>query len=160
MDKLIDVHIHIGHRFEWTQTAKTLWMDAGPYVSAIFDQEGRQIPEQYGDVIKREGVFGGILLPEYSPLTAGVMPFERAKEIHTFHPELIPIANLNPNYHSDLIKAFEEQRSLGARGLKLQPVHGFFYANDPKLYPIYLTCEKEHLPVMFHAERAFLKAQK
>jgi len=160
MDKLIDVHIHVGHRFEWAQTAKALWMDSGPYVLEIFDQEGRQIPEKYGDVIKREGVFGGILLPEYSPLTAGVMPFERAKEIHAFHPELIPIANLNPNYHKDLVEAFEEQRSLGAIGLKLHPVHGFFYVNDPKLYPIYLICQKEHLPVMFHAGTSLFRGAK
>jgi hypothetical protein len=160
VDKIIDVHIHVGHRFEWAQTAKTLWMDTGPYGSAIFDQEGRQIPEQYGDVIKREEVFGGILLPEYSPQTAGVMPLERAKEIHAFHPELIPIANLNPNYHKDLVEAFEEQRSLGAMGLKLHPVHGLFYANDPKLYPIYLICEKEHLPVMFHAGTSLFRGAK
>ena len=160
MDNIIDVHIHVGHRFEWAQTAKTVWMDTGPYVPALFDQEGRQKSEQYGDVIKREGVFGGILLPEYSPQTAGVMPFERAKEIHTFHPELIPMANLNPHYHKNLVEAFEEQRSLGAMGLKIHPVHGFFYANDPKLYPIYTICEKEHLPVMFHAGTSLMRGAK
>ena len=109
MEKLIDIHIHVGHKFEWTQDAKNLWMNTGQYVPEIFDDEGKQLAEKYGEVIKRENVFGGILIPEYSPLTAGVMPFERAQEIHNIHPEFIPIASLNPNYHGDLIEAFEKQ---------------------------------------------------
>lgn len=160
MKKLIDIHIHVGHRFEWTEEAKRVWMETGPYVPELFDNEGKQVTEKYGDVIKREGVFGGILIPEYSPLTAGVMPFERTKEIHNIYPELIPVANLNPNYHNDLIEAFDEQLSLGAKGLKLQPVHGFFFANDPRLYPIYATCEKKLLPVMFHAGTSLFKGSK
>ena len=160
MEKLIDIHIHVGHKFEWTQAAKTVWMDTGPYVQDIYDDESRQAAGPYGDVIKREGVFGGILIPEYSPLTAGVMPFERALEIHHIHPEFIPFANLNPDYHENPKEAFEEQLSLGAKGLKLQPVHGFFYANDPRLYPIYAACEKEYLPVMFHAGTSLFRGSK
>ena len=158
--KIIDVHIHVGHRFEWTERAKEVWMDTGPYVPKIFDKEERQLPQQYGDVIKREGVFGGILIPEYSPFTAGVIPYERAQEIHEFHPELIPIANINPNYHGDLLDAFEDQLHKGARGLKIHPIHGFFYANDQKLYPLYEKCEKEGLPVMFHAGTSLFKGAK
>jgi predicted TIM-barrel fold metal-dependent hydrolase/GNAT superfamily N-acetyltransferase len=158
--KIIDVHIHVGHRFEWTERAKEVWMDIGPYVPEIFDKDERQLPQQYGDAIKKEGMFAGILIPEYSPLTAGVMPFERAKEIHNLHPELIPIANLNPNYHDNPMDAFEKQLKDGARGLKLHPIHGFFYANDQKLYPIYEKCEKEGLPVMFHAGTTLFKGAK
>ena len=151
MTRIIDVHIHVGHRFEWTQTAKDIWMETGPYVPKIFDADERQSPGPYGDVIKGEGVVGGILIPEYSPQTAGVMPFERAREIHEHHPELIPFANLNPNVQSDPLSAFEAQLEKGARGLKVHPIHGFFYANDTRLYPVYEKCEKEGLPVMFHA---------
>ena len=109
MEKLIDIHIHVGHKFEWTQAAKTVWMDTGPYVQDIYDDEGRQAAGPYGDVIKREGVFGGILIPECSPLTAEVMPFERALEIHHTHPEFMPFANLNSNYHENPKEAFEGQ---------------------------------------------------
>jgi predicted TIM-barrel fold metal-dependent hydrolase/N-acetylglutamate synthase-like GNAT family acetyltransferase len=160
MKEIIDVHIHVGHRFEWTRDAKGVWMETGPYSSEIFDENGTQVPGRYGDVIKREGVLGGILIPEYSPLTAGVMPFERAREINAIHPEFVPFANLNPNYHTDLLQAFAEQRSLGAKGLKLQPVHGFFYANDTRLYPVYARCEKEGLPVMFHAGTSLFRGSK
>ncbi len=158
--RIIDVHMHVGHRFEWTGPAKQVWMDTGPYVPEIFDEQERQLPQEYGDAVKREGVFAGILIPEYSPLTAGVMPFERAKEIHEFHPEFIPIANLNPNYQNDLAGAFDDQLKNGARGLKIHAIHGFFYANDERLYPIYEKCEREGLPVMFHAGTTLFKGAK
>ena len=158
--KIIDVHIHVGHRFEWTEPAKKVWMDIGPYVPQIFDDKERQMPGEYGDVVKREGVFGGILIPEYSPLTAGLMPFERAIEISLVHPELIPVANLNLNYHNDPVEAFEKQLRGGARGLKIHAIHGFFYANDHRLYPVYERCQSEGLPVMFHAGTTLFKGAK
>ncbi len=160
MEKIIDMHIHVGHRFEWTDTANALWMDTGPYVPRLFDQELRQLPQEYGDVIKEEGVVAGILIPEYSPGTAGVMPFERADEINSLHPEFIPIANLNPNYREDVMAHFEEQLKQGARGLKIHSAHGMFSPNDPRLYPIYERCEKEGLPVLFHAGTSVFKGAK
>ncbi len=78
MERLIDIHCHVGHRFEWTQRASELWMDTGPYVPELYDETGQQIPQAYGDTIKKEA-WAGILIPEYSPGTAGVMPFERAE---------------------------------------------------------------------------------
>ncbi|MBW1801760.1 MAG: amidohydrolase [Deltaproteobacteria bacterium] len=157
---IIDVHIHVGHRFEWTETAREIWMDSGPYVPHIFDAGERQAPRQYGEVIKKEGVVGGILLPEYSPQTAGVMPFERAREIHEAHPEFIPFANLNPNVHENPMAAFEEQLGQGARGLKIHAIHGLFFANDQRLYPVYEKCEREGLPVMFHAGTTLFRGAK
>jgi len=148
--RIIDVHIHVGHGFEWTEEAKGLFKEKGPYVQHIFDRNERQLPQEYGDTIKKEGVFGGILIPEYSPFTAGVMPFERALEIQTLHPELIPFANINPTFHDDIGYAFEKQLRNGARGLTIHPVHGFFYANDERLYPLYEKCQSQGLPVMFH----------
>jgi uncharacterized protein len=158
--RIIDTHIHVGHRFEWTERAQKVWMQTGPYIPRIYDAEQRQMAEQYGAVIKREGVFGGVLIPEYSPLTAGVMPIERALEIHAFHPELVPIANLNLNFHDDPASEFARQLSLGARALKLHPIHGFFYANDKRLYPIYETCQEQGLPVLFHAGTSLFEGSK
>lgn len=148
--KIIDVHIHVGHRSEWTQRACEVWMDTGPYVPRLFDGAGNQLPEEYGKTVKEE-VWGGILIPEYSPRTAGVMPFERAEEINRLHPELVPIANLNPNFHGDLAASLEAQLAHGARAVKIHPIHGFFFANDERLYPIYERCSREGLVVMFHA---------
>lgn len=160
MMQIIDVHIHVGHRFEWTDTARKIWMDMGPYDPEIYDADEKQHPALYGAVIKKEGVSGGILIPEYSPQTAGTMPFERAVEIHEAHPELIPFANLNPEVHEDPVAAFVDQLGRGAKGLKIHPIHGFFYANDRRLYPVYEKCEKENLPVMFHAGTSLFRGAK
>ena len=160
MEKIIDMHIHVGHRYEWTDLAKKFWMDTGPYVPRLFDEDGNQLSEQYGDVIKEEGVIAGILIPEYSPGTAGVMPFERAADISRFHPEFVPIANLNPNFQTDLMRSFEEQLAMGARALKIHSVHGMFFANDHRIYPVYERCEREGLPVMFHAGTSLFKGAK
>jgi len=124
--------------FGWTQV-----LTCRVYLTRMADK----LSNAYGDVIKSEGVIGGILIPEHSPGTAGVMPFERAVEVNAFHPEFIPIANLNPHYHEDLPAAFEEQLAKGARGLKKHSVHGMFFANDRLLYPIYERCEQTGLPV-------------
>ena len=135
-------------------------MATGPYIPVIYGASGRQLPQEYGNAIKREGVFGGVLIPEYSPATAGVMPIERAIEINTLHPELIPIANLNPNFHKDLMPEFLRQIGLGGRALKLHPIHGFFYANDRGLYPIYDACRQMGLPVLFHAGTSLFEGAK
>ena len=39
MIRIIDVHIHVGNLFEWTKTAKDVWMDTGPYVPEIYDNQ-------------------------------------------------------------------------------------------------------------------------
>ncbi|MEN6617263.1 MAG: GNAT family N-acetyltransferase [Syntrophorhabdus sp.] len=158
--KIIDTHIHIGHKFEWTNRAQKVWMETGPYIPYIYDADGNQLPGEYGDAIIKEGVFGGVLIPEYSPSTAGVMPVERAVEINRYHPELIPIANINPNFHHDPLESFENQLAIGARALKLHPIHGFFYANDKVLYPLYERCQAEDLPVLFHAGTSLFEGAK
>lgn len=179
--RIIDVHIHVGHLYEWTESARTVWMDTGIYAPKIFDREGNRLSQEYGDAIKDEGVFGGILIPEYSPETNGILPFEGCAEVNTYHPELIPVASLNPNYQKDptamqpelaatglpefrhssvLLEAFEKQLDMGARGLKIHPIHGHFFANDQALYPVYEKCEREGLPVMFHTGNSLLKGSK
>ena len=54
MERIIDTHMHVGHRLEWTKKAQAVWMDTGPYVPRLFDKEEKQLAESYGDVIKEE----------------------------------------------------------------------------------------------------------
>ncbi len=149
--ELIDVHLHIGHVFEWTENAVKLWMDTGDYRKKIFDKNGYLIIEEYVKVIKDEGVTAGILLPEYSPLTAGVLPVEEAIEFSSKFPEFIPFGAINPNVHIFPLKEFKRQIELGVKGLKLHPVHGLYFVNDKSLYPVYEYCEENKIPVMMHA---------
>ncbi len=148
---IIDVHLHIGHVFEWSKEAVRLWMDTGNYRKRIFDKNGYLKIDEYKRVLNEEGVEGGILLPEYSPLTAGMLHVEEAVEFHLKHPEFIPFGNLNPNIHLNPLKEFKRQIKLGVKGLKLHPVHGLFYVNDKSLYPVYEYCQDHNIPVMFHA---------
>jgi len=149
--ELIDVHLHIGHVFEWTENAVKLWMDTGDYRKKIFDKNGYLIIEEYVKVIKDEGVTAGILLPEYSPLTAGVLPVEEAIEFSSKFPEFIPFGAINPNVHIFPLKECKRQIELGVKGLKLHPVHGLYFVNDKSLYAVYEYCKENKIPVMMHA---------
>ncbi len=149
--KVIDIHLHIGHVYEWSKEAVKLWMDTGDYRKKVFDKNGRLIIERYVEILKQEGVGGGILLPEYSPLTAGTLPVEEAIEFSEKFPEFIPFANINPNVHLFPLKELKRQLNLGCKGLKLHPVHGLFYVNEKILYPVYEFCTENQIPVMMHA---------
>ena len=135
--KVIDIHLHIGHLFQWTDNAIKLWMDLGDYRKKIYNSKGYLIIEKYVSILKEEGVIGGILLPEYSPLTAGVFPVEETIKFHKKFPEFIPFGAVNPNVHLNPLEEFIRQIGLGVKGLKIHSVHGLFYVNDKKLYPVY-----------------------
>ncbi len=149
--KIIDVHLHIGHIYQWTENAVKLWMKTGNYISRIFDKNGNLIIDEYVKVLNEEGVYAGIVLPEYSPLTAGVLPVEEAIKFQNKHPEFVAFGAVNPNVHIYPLDEFKRQVSLGVKGLKIHPVHGLFYVNDKKLYPVYEYCEENKIPVMMHA---------
>jgi len=149
--KLIDIHLHIGHLFEWSKDAVKLWMDTGSYKPLIYDQQGLLIPERYLEVLYSENVYGGVLLPEYSPETAGVLPVERVFDVHRLDKRFIPFGAVNPNYHHNLLDEFKRQVDMGVKGLKVHSVHGLFFVNDKLLYPVYEYCQENKIPVMMHA---------
>ena len=149
--KVIDIHLHIGHVFQWSENAVKLWMDTGDYRKNIFDEKGYLIIDNYVEVLRNEGVIAGILLPEYSPLTAGVLPVEEAVKFREKYPEFVAFGAVNPNVHINPLEEFKKQIDLGVKGLKLHSVHGLFFINDSRLYPVYKYCEDNKIPVMMHA---------
>ncbi len=149
--KVIDIHLHIGHVFQWTKDAVKLWMDTGDYRKKIFDKNGYLIIDEYVKVLNQEGVTAGIVLPEYSPLTAGVLPVEEAVKFQKQYPVFIAFGAINPNVHLNPLEEFKKQLDLGVKGLKIHSVHGLFFVNDKKLYPLYSYCEENNIPVMMHA---------
>ena len=149
--KVIDIHLHIGHVFQWSENAVKLWMDTGDYRKNIFDEKGYLIIDNYVEVLRNEGVIAGILLPEYSPLTAGVLPVEEAVKFQEKYPEFVAFGAVNPNVHINPLEEFKKQIDLGVKGLKLHSVHGLFFINDSRLYPVYKYCEDNKIPVMMHA---------
>ncbi len=148
---VIDIHLHIGHVFQWTEKAVKLWMDTGDYRKRIFDKNGYLVIDEYVKTLNEEGVSAGIVLPEYSPLTAGVLPVEEAVKFQEKFPEFVAFGAVNPNVHLDPLNEFKRQLDLGVKGLKIHSVHGLFFVNDKKLYPVYAFCEENKIPVMMHA---------
>jgi len=148
---VIDIHLHTGHLFQWSEQAVKLWMDTGDYKNKIFDKKGYLVIDNYVEVLNREGVTAGILLPEYSPLTAGVLPVEDTIKFQEKYPEFIAFGAVNPLVHKEPLDEFKKQIDMGVKGLKLHSVHGLYYINDKRLYPVYDYCEKNQIPVMLHA---------
>ena len=149
--KVIDIHLHIGHLFQWSENAVKLWMDTGNYRKKIFDENGYLIIDNYVEVLRNEGVTSGVLLPEYSPLTAGVLPVEEAVKFQEKYPKFVAFGAVNPNVHINPLEEFKKQTDLGVKGLKLHSVHGLYFINDSRLYPVYKYCEDNNIPVMMHA---------
>ncbi len=158
--KVIDIHLHIGHIFQWNENAIKLWMDTGDYRKRIFDKNGYLIIDKYVEALYNEGVIAGILLPEYSPLTAGVLPVEEAVKFQEKYPEFVAFGAVNPNVHVDPLSEFKKQLNLGVKGLKLHSVHGLFFINDSRLYPVYKYCEDKQIPVMMHAGTSVFRGTK
>ena len=155
--KVFDIHLHIGHLFQWKENAIKLWMDTGDYREKIFDKNGRLIIDNYVEVLAKEGVVAGVLLPEYSPMTAGVLPVEETVKFQEKYPQFLAFGAVNPNVHIDPLKEFKRQLDLGVKGLKLHSVHGLYFINDSRLYPLYQYCEDNHIPVMLHAGTSIFK---
>ena len=151
MPRLFDFHIHAGHRDDWTAAARRLWMDSGPYSTRLFRDDGRLDIAAFSRIMTAEGVVGGVLLPEYTPSGATLVPVERGLEISRQLPSFLPFGALNPEIHPDPAAEFERQLALGVKGLKVHGVHGRHRVNDSRLYPAYEICRDRGLPLMLHA---------
>jgi hypothetical protein len=49
--RIIDVHIYVATGMNGQILQKKVWIDTGPYEPKIFDDNGNQLPQQYGDAI-------------------------------------------------------------------------------------------------------------
>lgn len=51
----------------------------------------------------------------------------------------------------DVLEELERIRQLGLHGIKLHPDYQGFFADEPRMLPIYRRCAQLGLPVLFHA---------
>ncbi|MER3603032.1 MAG: amidohydrolase, partial [Thermus sp.] len=84
---LVDAHVHLPRLKE----LKPFWFDwirrhGNTPLDQLYDPEGRPIPEAVDAHLDAEGVDVALLLPEYSPRTVGVHPYE----------DLLPLIAHNP----------------------------------------------------------------
>lgn len=149
---LVDAHVHLPRIKE----LKPFWFDwARRYgntpLEQMYDSEGRPIPEAVDAYFDAEGVDVALLLPEYSPRTVGVHPYEDLLPLTVHNPRRFRfLANLNPHLHYPPVEHLERQLGAGAVGLKLHPVHGGFPVDHPELFPVYWLLQERGLPVVFH----------
>ena len=66
----------------------------------------------------------------------------------------------NNNFKEEVLDEVEKSvNEYGFKGVKLMPVHGNYYANNKKLYPLYEKCLDLRIPILFHlAGSSFPKA--
>ena len=66
------------------------------------------------------------------------------------HPEFYGFGTLHPDY-ADLEGETNRIIRLGLHGIKLHPDYQGFFADEPRMLPIYRRCAQLGLPVLFHA---------
>jgi predicted TIM-barrel fold metal-dependent hydrolase len=149
---LVDAHVHLPRLKE----LKPFWFDwarrhGNIPLEQLYDPEGRPVPEAVDVYFEVEGVDAVLLLPEYSPRTVGIHPYEDLLPLVAHNTRRFRfLANLNPHLHYPLVEHLERQLEAGALGLKLHPVHGGFPIDHSELFPVYWLLQERGLPVVFH----------
>jgi predicted TIM-barrel fold metal-dependent hydrolase len=150
---LIDAHVH-APRLTTLKPAWRSWAEqfGQPGWQRTFGEDGTIIPAALDDLMTAEGVDRAVLLCEYSPKVTGIQPVEDLLPIIKYNPDRFTfLANINPHLHYPVAAELTRQLAMGAAGLKIHPVHGGFSPADPALYPAYVLCEQEGLPVVVHS---------
>lgn len=149
---IVDAHVHLPRLKE----LKPFWFEwarkyGDPPLSRLYDENGQPIPQAVEAFFAEEGVDVVLLLPEYSPRTVGIHPYEDLLPVVAYNPRRFRfLANLNPHLHYPLVEHLERQLEAGAVGLKLHPVHGGFPVDHPELFSVYWVLQERGLPVVFH----------
>lgn len=65
-------------------------------------------------------------------------------------PAIVAFGSVHPDA-PDALEELERIKAAGLKGVKLHPEYQGFYANDPKMKPIYRTISRLGLLVLFHA---------
>lgn len=108
-------------------------------------------PRYFADVLRAQGVERAVLLPEHCPRSSGNVRTERVLELAAEVPDFfLPFASVNPVDDPDPPTLLRRYIAAGVRGLKLYPSYQYFYADDPRAYPLYELCQQARLPVLLH----------
>ena len=72
-----------------------------------------------------------------------------------YEDRLIGFAAADPTQPEHMEELTHAVKTLGLRGLKLGPIYAGFDPRDPICDPMYQFCQKESLPILFHAGTTF-----
>lgn len=148
MKKVIDVHTHFADIKKWNPSVIEWWKKMG---NEEFDIEKEQYTsDRLLELMDRANVEYVVILAERTPKVTGFISGEDVIEFCKASERLIPFVDVNPHITTYPYREFEKYINMGAKGLKVHPVHGNFDPRDCRLYPLYYLCEKKAIPVMFH----------
>lgn len=151
---VIDVHMHAAAR----ATLKVPWEDwcpafaSGLGVDALYRDDGTVDPASFHAHLDEQGVDYALLMAEYSPKVTGTQSVEDLLALVAHDPTRVGfIGSINPHLHWPVVAELDRQRELGARAIKLHPVHQGFDVATRELFPLYASCEERGVPIVVHA---------
>jgi hypothetical protein len=149
MMKVIDFHVHVGTKGQWTPTVVDYFQLRNPQYWQDFGD--KITPEKVIAFLKAQGVSHAVLLAEYAPQATGIITNEVIADFCAGHEELIPIGGLDFKSNIPLLQQADHAvRKLGVKGFKMLPSYAHFYPDDQRLFPFYDYVQSTGLPVMFH----------
>jgi hypothetical protein len=158
---VVDFHIHVlpfPRIHPWVRDWMQQFVEEPlePYLDRICTPQGTLA------MMDEAGVDYGVVLAEYSPITAGMLVTnEEVAEFCQGQERLIPFANINPYLTPD--PAGELRRCverLGMRGVKILPPYHHFYPTDKFLYPLYAVAQEAGIPAFFHTGSSVFRSSK
>jgi uncharacterized protein len=149
MMKILDFHLHVGTRHNWTPWVIDFFRKNNPgyydkFVDAI-------TPEGVLEYLDTQGVEKAVVLSEYAPACTGVVTNEFTSGFCSRSDRLIPFGSVC--LYNEIAPAEQADialRKLGVRGFKMMPTYAHFYPNDPSLFPFYEVLRDAGVPVQFH----------
>jgi predicted TIM-barrel fold metal-dependent hydrolase len=139
-----DVHVHLEHTGEQTETDK----QAAAYFKGGASRDPKEMAEYY-----RSRNMAFVVFTVDEQLTG--VPRRSNDEVAQFASDnsdiAIAFASINPHRGADGVREARRLVESGAvKGLKLHPPIQEFYANDRIAYPLYEVFAEFRLPVVFH----------
>jgi uncharacterized protein len=156
--KIVDFHVHIGHKKDWHPWVHELMKKADPDQFEHLD--AMMTPKKLEEFLRSQGVDLAVILADNSPITTGVVTNAFVAEFCKGHDFFVPFCSIHP-FKDDIVK--ETRRcilELGFKGIKMYPTAQHFYPNDERFYPLYKTAQDLEAPIMFHTGSSVFKGSK
>jgi len=151
---ITDCHVHINPLWEMRPDAVRMLSHVDPKNARYLEE-----PRTFLDYLDACGVERAVLINYVAPEVIGYTEKANdfvARYVRTDPDRLIAVGGIRPDHPEPEREIRRLVRELGIRAIKLHPPHQLFAPNAyvdgtrPGLQGIYLACERERVPVIFH----------
>lgn len=156
----LDLDVYVNTNFTPPMRRKLTWETIGSLLWGSRAAQTHTIPNLVAEM-DRTGVAQAVLLPIAVRLpgsrdaTLEVLDaLRRSEGLRRF----VPFASVHP-HDPDAADELERYVGLGVRGVKLHPEMQRFFPDDERAMPVYETCAKRNLIVIFHAGRSGIEPE-